>query len=483
MFYSPRNRGNLDRFYRFRSRSISAAQAPSPALYPQILQGKHYAWVVVFIHVSSRNQIEAQTLAVELDRLHAVPGGRSCPPDGAGGPGLLRSLDFRCPRAGQQRHGCLKASGSWRRDGRIRCRRRDFRRVKHCAGEDWAVRCRSSGRHVPRRWTACMGWRLDVGLGGDGSGIRALWNELTRQREHPRGAGPLVRCSIGTARVVGTSGAPLRWAGLGFRACGVAVCGTGTAGSDGMRNNAGRTCTGWSGAEPQFLIRPSVRCRNLASRVLGRRCCWPGSGRSPGALRLPHPLVETFERLPPRWGQFARPWRVLGSSDAGSRPARSASHRGAETSKASMGMSLCRELAKKSGGWGWDRRRGGEWNRSSEGEGLDPGLRLSRSSGWAPVPSRRLSFARNWWSVQPRLTQDRGGRSRWSGAGRSGGGRPIPPSLIDQPEASEGDGRPTSWAPHRERTRQRMQGPRTVLCIQDGSDLNRTRHGRSMRDW
>ena len=30
MFYSPRNRGNMDRFYRFRSRSISAAQAPRP---------------------------------------------------------------------------------------------------------------------------------------------------------------------------------------------------------------------------------------------------------------------------------------------------------------------------------------------------------------------------------------------------------------------------------------------------------------------
>ena len=29
MFYSPRNRGNMDRFYCFRSRSISAAQAPS----------------------------------------------------------------------------------------------------------------------------------------------------------------------------------------------------------------------------------------------------------------------------------------------------------------------------------------------------------------------------------------------------------------------------------------------------------------------
>ena len=32
MFYSPRNRGNMDRFYRFRSRSISAAQAPRFAL-------------------------------------------------------------------------------------------------------------------------------------------------------------------------------------------------------------------------------------------------------------------------------------------------------------------------------------------------------------------------------------------------------------------------------------------------------------------
>ena len=30
MFYSPRNRGNMDRFYCFRSRSISAAQAPRP---------------------------------------------------------------------------------------------------------------------------------------------------------------------------------------------------------------------------------------------------------------------------------------------------------------------------------------------------------------------------------------------------------------------------------------------------------------------
>ncbi len=29
LFYSPRNRGNMDRFYRFRSSSISAAQAPS----------------------------------------------------------------------------------------------------------------------------------------------------------------------------------------------------------------------------------------------------------------------------------------------------------------------------------------------------------------------------------------------------------------------------------------------------------------------
>ena len=49
--------------------------------------------------------------------------------------------------------------------------------------------------------------------------------------------------------------------------------------------------------------------------------------------------------------------------------------------------------------------------------------------------------------------------------------------LIDQPEASAVTVS-NILAPHRERTRQRMQGQRTVLCIQDGSDLNFTRHGR-----
>ena len=48
--------------------------------------------------------------------------------------------------------------------------------------------------------------------------------------------------------------------------------------------------------------------------------------------------------------------------------------------------------------------------------------------------------------------------------------------LIDQPEASAVTVE-NILAPHARRTRQRMQGQRTVLCIQDGSDLNFTRHG------
>ncbi len=69
------------------------------------------------------------------------------------------------------------------------------------------------------------------------------------------------------------------------------------------------------------------------------------------------------------------------------------------------------------------------------------------------------------------------------GAGRSGGGQGILPAdralvlAFWQPEASAVTVS-NILAPHRERTRQRMQGQRTVLCIQDGSDLNFTRHGR-----
>ena len=71
---------------------------------------------------------------------------------------------------------------------------------------------------------------------------RALWNELMA-REHPRGAGPLVGAQL--RYLVGSAHGWL--GGLGFGGGGVAVAGPGTAGSDGMRNNAGRTCTGWWG--------------------------------------------------------------------------------------------------------------------------------------------------------------------------------------------------------------------------------------------
>ena len=74
--------------------------------------------------------------------------------------------------------------------------------------------------------------------------------------------------------------------------------------------------------------------------------------------------------------------------------------------------------------------------------------------------------------------RSRGGRSREVSPAR---GDPAAVKgyyrLIDQPEASAVTVS-NILAPHRERTRQRMQGQRTVLCIQDGSDLNFTRHGR-----
>ena len=43
--------------------------------------------------------------------------------------------------------------------------------------------------------------------------------------------------------------------------------------------------------------------------------------------------------------------------------------------------------------------------------------------------------------------------------------------MIDQPDESAVD-MPNILLPHRERTIRRMQGQKTVLCVQDGSDLN-----------
>ena len=110
----------------------------------------------------------------------------------------------------------------------------------------------------------------------------------------------------------------------------------------------------------------------------------------------------------------------------------------------------------------------------SEGEGLEGEGWAQQELGGAPLGDRRLSR---------RLVESAHRQAQEPGRAFTGVARGDPAAvkgyyrLIDQPEASAVTVS-NILAPHRERTRQRMQGQRTVLCIQDGSDLNFTRHGR-----
>ena len=214
-----------------------------------------------------------------------------------------------------------------------------------------------------------------------------------------------------------------------------------------------------------------MRCRNLASRVLGEALRRLGLEFQARYGYRPW-LVETFVETVATMGPVCAPsnWRVLGQTQGRGRQDRA--HRAAETSKAIYDGMSCAGI----GGGGWESgpapRRGVE--PMSEGEGLEGEGWAQQELGGAPLGDRRLS--RPLVESAHRQAQEPGraftGVARGDKAAVKGYYR-----LIDQPETSAVTVS-NILAPHRERTRQRMQGQRTVLCIQDGSDLNFTRHGR-----
>ena len=170
-----------------------------------------------------------------------------------------------------------------------------------------------------------------------------------------------------------------------------------------------------------------------------------------------------------RRGQLAGHKLEGSGEDAGSRPARSGD-RAAETSKAIYRYELCRDWRRKMG-VGPAPRRGVE--PMSAGEGVQGPNWAQQEFGEAPLGDRRLS--RRLVERAQRQAQEPGraftGVARGDWAAVKGYYR-----LIDQPEESAVTVE-NILAPHARRTRQQMQGQRTVLCIQDGSDLNFTRHG------
>ncbi len=284
---------------------------------------------------------------------------------------------------------------------------------------------------------------------------KRIWNELMLQ-EHPRGAGPLV-------------GAQMRYlidsehgwlGGLGF-------------GASALQLKDRDHWIGWDHSTRQahlhriiglsrFLIRPSVQCRNLASHVLGM------------ALRqLPEDierrygyrpwLVETFVETDRFSGACFRAanWKAIGQTRGRGRQDRE--NRCAETRKAIYLYPLETDFRARLGVAHEPQRETLEISAGLEGEAW-----TDNEFGDARLGDRRLS---------KRLLESASILARTPGRAFSGAAQGDWPRvkgyyrMIDQPDDSALT-MEAILAPHRERTIARMRAQQTVLCIQDGTDLN-----------
>jgi Druantia protein DruA len=173
---------------------------------------------------------------------------------------LCRQFRFQDPRGEPQVFTCLKALCDLEVEGHFRLPPRQLEIVAH-----WRAR-RLGGavpapQGVPERAGEVRGLRVVLVHPGDDPAMRT-WNELIA-REHPQGERRLVGRQL-RYLVASEHG----WLGaIGFSASALRL-----QARDrwiGWTREQRRTHQGWVVNLSRFLIRPSVRCKNLASHVLG----------------------------------------------------------------------------------------------------------------------------------------------------------------------------------------------------------------------
>ncbi len=309
---------------------------------------------------------------------------------------------------------------------------------------------------VPARADLVQGLALVEVIGKD---QRRVWTELL-QREHPRGAarhvGPQLRYLLVSDH--GVLGA------LGFAASALTLA-------------ARDAFIGWDAdlrsrqlhrviALSRFLIRPSVACRNLASKALGRclRRLPDDFERHYGYRPL---LAETFVEKDRHAGTslVAANWLCGGETAGRGRCAAPATR---VPVKAVYLYPLARD---------WRAQLGVAAAvpppALGPGEGLTRAAWAAHEFGAAPLGdvrwSKRLVQSARMQSEAP--TKSFLGAAQQDRAAVKGHYR-----LIDQPADSQVTPE-NILAPHRQRTLRRMQGQAAVLCIQDGTDLNFAEHG------
>ena len=363
---------------------------------------------------------------------------------------VCEQFGFYDARGRQQRGGCLKA----------------LRELEAAGHFVLPAARRKTGRGLPRRLSEPVVPPIDVpAKAGDVRGLTLvlvktteqmrIWNELMI-REHPQGAGPLVGRQV--RYLIDSRHGWL--GGFGFASAALHLADRDKwIGWDAEQRRAYlHTVVGMS----RFLIRPCLQCHNLASKVL-----------SMSMARL----LDDFERV-----YNYRPWLVESFVDkslhsgacyeasnwirVGKTQGRGRQDRFTQSAlsrKAIYVYPLERDFRRRMGlspdaGLGAlgpaDGLETDRWAENEFGGAPLGDVRLSKrlvnvAAAKAEVPDRAFSgVAKGDWATVKAYYR-----------------------MIDQPDESA-----VSMAnillPHRQRTVRRMQGQKTVLCVQDGSDLD-----------
>jgi hypothetical protein len=214
----------------------------------------------------------------------------------------------------------------------------------------------------------------------------------------------------------------------------------------------------------RFLIRPKVNCKNLASKVLGMSMATIADDFEQQYGYRPL-LIESFvdtERYSGTCYQAAN-WLAIGKTKGRGRQDRYCE---STLSRKTIYMYVLETPFRKQLGLSANAGLGA----LGISDGLDAAQWAEHEFGGAPLGDKRLS---------KRLVNVAHAKAQTPGRAFSGVAKGDWAAtkayyrMIDQPEDSAVN-LANILQPHRERTARRMMGQKTVLCLQDGSELNYT---------
>ena len=363
---------------------------------------------------------------------------------------LCEQFGFYDARGQEQLGGCVKA----------------LRKLEAAGHFVLPAACTKTGHNSPRRLSEPLAPPTNVpAQAGEVRGLTLvlvrtseqmrIWNEMMIS-EHPQGAGPLVGRQL--RYLIGSDHGWL--GGFGFAAAALQLADRDKwVGWDAEQRQANlHVVVGMS----RFLIRKSVQCRNLASKVLSMSMATLADDFERQYNYRPW-LVESFVDTSRYSGTCyqAANWIPVGKTKGRGRQDRFT--QAALSVKEIYMYPIDRDFRKQMGlspdaGLGAlgpaDGLETEHWAENEFGGAPLGDDRLSRrlvnvAAAKAEVPARAFS-----------------GVAKGDWAAIKGYYR-----MIDQPDESAVS-MPNILLPHRQRTVRRMEGQKTVLCIQDGTDLN-----------